>query len=599
MHRRHHKSRILAHSRGGVLLRGLMVVGVFLAHANAGKQASAQSSRPHRLQFVDESANSGIDFVHQDGSSGRHYLVEVVACGMASFDYDLDGATDVYFLNGSELPGTSYSTPPQNAMFRNLGGFRFQSASEATRLGDAGFGLGVTVGDIDNDGFPDVYITNFGANILYRNNGDGTFSPDTSSPDLACGNTVGGGACMLDIDADGDLDIYAASYIDFDYAIPASTFRGRVVYGGPLLYDKTPDNLLENLGDGTFRDISQSAGVASEAEWGMGTICFDYDQDGDTDIFVANDSTKNLLWNNDGTGKFTDVALLSGAAYDHRGDPQGSMGIDVADYNNDLLPDLFQTAYTKQLVTLYENVEGLFFEDSTLRTGAGKGTLNPVNWGTSFVDFDNDGDKDLFIANGHIHDNMDDLDDTVSYKIVNQILENRDGLAFIDVSENCGSGLLAKESSRASVADDFDNDGRVDLIVLNSRERPSVIRNVTGETAKVENANWLEIALVGVTSNRNAVGSQVLVTADGRTQLLEVHSGRGYQSHFGSRLHFGVGSAKVIEQVEVRWHGRESQIFTSLEANQLHTLVENSDDALRRRTVSELTVSNNNTGTRR
>lgn len=530
---------------------------------------SASTHGQSQITLKDYTAKSGVNFEHRDGSSGRHYLVEVVAAGMASFDYDSDGRQDLLFLNGAALPGSDYDQPPCNATFRNQGGFAFHDVTQRCGLADIGFGLGVTVGDYDNDGFPDVYVSNFGPNALYRNNGDGTYVKVAEQTVLECGDKAGGGCCMLDMDADGDLDIYAASYMNFDFNIPPSEFRGRIVYGGPLLYEKATDNLLANHGDGQFQDVSRQAGIEAVAEWGMGTVCFDFDQDGDTDIFVANDSTKNTLWTNDGGGSFTDTALLMGVAYDHRGDPQGSMGADVADFDGDLWLDLFQTAYTKQLATLYQNMEGFFFQDATLATGAGVGTLYLVNWGTGFVDFDNDGDKDIFIANGHIHDNMDDLDDTVSYKLTNQVLENRNGKKFVDISANCGDGLLPRESSRGIAIDDFDCDGRPDVVVLNSRTFPTVLRNESPQ-----NGHWIELNFVGLRSNRDAIGSQVLLTADGRNQRLEVHSGRGYQSHFGSTLHFGVGQAQTIDRLEIHWHGQETQVIEDLDCDAVYVIRE-------------------------
>ncbi|RMF39875.1 MAG: CRTAC1 family protein [Planctomycetota bacterium] len=520
------------------------------------------------LWFEDVTAASGIDFTHCDGSSGAHYLVEAVASGMASFDYDRDGLVDVYFLNGSNLEGSDYRPAPTNALYRNLGEFRFTDASHASGLADAGFGLGAAVGDIDNDGFSDVYINNYGANRLYHNNGDGTFTPWIDDV-LACGHKVGGGVAMLDIEGDGDLDIYVANYIQFSYAIPASEFRGRTVYGGPLLYPKEPDDLLRNEGDGTFTNISQSAGIAEEAEWGMGVIALDYDDDGDTDIFVANDSTKNFLWENDGTGRFTEVGLLTGLAFDHRGDPQGSMGVDAADVNNDGLLDLFQTAATTHHMATSQNVGSGFFQDATLRWGAGKGTYYPVNWGVAYADFDNDGDRDVFIANGHIHDNMDDLDDTVSFRIANQVLENQGGRRLVDVSAMAGPGMAVEESSRGLVVEDLNLDGKMDVVVLNIRSRPTVLANRARRSR-----HWIAVELVGVHSNRDAAGSRVWVESGGKTQVLDVHCGRGYQGHFGSRLHFGLDDAAGVDRIRVRWHAGAEQTVENPAVDTLVQIVE-------------------------
>ncbi len=526
--------------------------------------SSTLAAEPTQIRLVDVTDRTGISFVHSDGSSGAHYLVEAVASGMATLDFDLDGDLDLYFLNGAALKGASYQTPPRNALYRNDGNWQFTDVTEQSGLGDEGFGLGVAVGDYDNDGWPDVYVNNYGANALYRNNGDGSFQALAGQPEIACGEKVGGGVTMLDIEADGDLDIYVANYIQFEYDLrPPSIFHGRVVYGGPVLFPTEPDDLLRNNGDGTFTNVSDQSGISAHSEWGMATIGLDADLDGDTDIFVANDSTRNFLWENDGQGKFTEIGLISGTAYDYQGNPQGSMGVDAADFNGDLLLDLFQTAFENQMATLYENSEGGFFEDVTLRTGAGAGTYHYVNWGTAFADLDNDGDQDLFMANGHIHDNLDEFDDTTSYKIRNQVYENLGNGHFVDVSQTCGEGMVVRESSRGSIVDDLDSDGCLDVVILNSRTKPTVLRNECNASA-----NWIEIELVGTSSNRSAVGSQVLLTAGGKSQLLEVHSGRGYQSHFGSQLHFGLGENTTVDRVVVRWLGGGVEEFSNIRANQ-------------------------------
>jgi len=527
--------------------------------------ATLTADEKSNLRFSDRTVASGIRFQHRDGSSGKHYLVETMAAGLASFDFDLDGSCDIYFINGAALRGTTYDAPPVNQLYQNQGDFAFRDVTEASGLGDVSFGMGCTIGDYDNDGFPDVYISNFGLNALYRNNGDGTFQL-ISNQAVERGDKLGSGCCMLDCDGDGLLDVYAANYTSDVYSVEVPVFHGRIVYGGPLLYPKASDNLIRNLGDGNFADISQVSGVATEAEWGMGTICLDYDQDGDTDIFVANDSTQNLLWENDGTGKFSDVAVLGGVAYDHRGDPQGNMGVDSADFDGDLMLDLHVTTFTKQFTALFRRDHQGFY-DATRQVGTGVNTFYQVNWGTCFADFDNDADQDLFNANGHIHDNLDELDATVSYKMLNQVFENKWPKKFADVSNQCGDGLKILESSRGLVADDFDRDGLIDLVILNHRSLPSVLRNES-----LRAGNWICLDLVGTRCNRNAVGTRVVIQSAGKSQVLEVHSGRGYQSHFGSRLHFGLGKATKVEKIEVNWHVGEVETYTDLDVNQLYLL---------------------------
>lgn len=517
------------------------------------------------IRLVDATGKSGVDFLHHDGSSGRHYLVETMAAGVGSFDYDNDGDCDLYFLNGAALTGTHYDRPPVNQLFQNLGEFKFCDVTEACGLGDGEFGMGVAIGDYDNDGFSDAYISNFGINKLYHNNGDGTFT-QLNNELLGRGVRLGGGCCMLDYNNDGLLDIYATNYTDQVYEVPVPKFYERDVYGGPLLYPKAPDNLFLNLGDGNFEDVSHSSGIDAEVEWGMGTICLDFDQDGDTDIFVCNDSTRNFLWENDGNGKFSEIALSAGVAFDYRGDPQGNMGVDAADFDGDQLLDLHITTYTKQFTLLFRREQFGFF-DATRQSGAGVNTFYQVNWGTCFGDFDNDGDKDIFNANGHTHDNLDDLDDTVQYKTLNQVLENRWPKKFADVSAACGDGLQILESSRGLALDDFDLDGRLDLAILNHRAQASMLRNES-----VKPGNWVMLDLVGIDCNRSAVGSRVVIQAGGKSQVLEVHSGRSYQSHYGSRLHFGVGAAQKIDRMDVHWHRGQVETLTNLDVNAVHLI---------------------------
>ncbi|HUP79893.1 MAG TPA: CRTAC1 family protein [Pirellula sp.] len=551
-------------------------VALFL-YCTFGSISEAPADDISAIRFSDYTKKSRIDFVHRDGSSGKHYLVETMAAGLASFDYDLDGDCDIFFLNGAALRGTTYETKPFCQLYQNQGNFEFRDVTNASGLGDGSFAMGIAIGDYDNDGFTDVYISNFGPNILYHNNGEGSFSPVGGSS-LECARTIGGGAekigsgcCMLDCDGDGLLDIFAANYTSEVYKVPVPTFRERIIYGGPLLYPKTTDNLVRNQGDGTFTDISESSGIAAETEWGMGAICLDYDQDGDTDIFVANDSTSNYLWENDGTGKFSNIALLAGVAFDHRGDPQGNMGVDAADFDGDLFLDLHVTTYAKQYTLLFRHDQQGFY-DATREAGTGANTFYEVNWGTCFADFDNDADKDIFNANGHVHDNMDDLDETVRYKNRNQVFENRWPKKFLDVSSQCGSGLKILECSRGAVADDFDLDGRIDLAVLNSRTSPSVLRNES-----INPGNWVYFDLVGTRCNRSGVGTRVVIHAGGKSQILEVHSGRSYQSHFGSRLHFGLGSTTMIEKIEIHWHVGEVETFSDLEINGFYVLRQGSE----------------------
>ena len=525
---------------------------------------------PAAILLRDVTKQTGITFVHTDGSSGRRYIVETVSAGLALFDYDNDGDIDIYFLNGAPLPGTKVDKPPRNALYRNDGGWKFTDVTEQAGVGDTGYGLGVAAGDYDNDGYQDLYLNNFGPNVLYHNNGDGTFTDVTKQAGVAIGNHVGAGACFLDIDKDGDLDLFVAHYVDFTFEThQICRFNGYPAYVGPLNYPTTSNTLLRNNGDGTFTDISVESGIAACKGAGMGMVCADYDNDADTDIIVGNDEAGNFVFRNDGTGKFEEVGLLSGLAYDGSGMPQGTMGVDCGDYNNDGRLDFQMTSYERELATLYRNLGGGSFQDVTKTTGAGEGTLPYVTWGNGLIDLDNDGDRDLFIACGHLHDNVELFDNVTSYECKNIVLENLGQEKFANVSEKCGDGLQVKLSSRGAAFDDLDNDGDIDVVILNSRREPTTLRNDLPQPN-----HWIQIRLRGVKCNRDGVGSHVKVVAGDLAQLAEVHSGRGYQSHFGTRLHFGLGTRDHVDRIEVRWLGGSVDVIENIPADRFVTITE-------------------------
>ena len=522
------------------------------------------------IVLSDVTKETGVTFVHTDGGCGQRYIMETVSAGLALFDYDDDGDIDIYFLNGAPLKETKAEVVPINALYRNEGGWRFTDVTEEAGVGDTGYGLGVAVGDYDNDRDLDIYLNNYGPNVLYCNNGDGTFTDVTKEAGVDNGFQVGAGACFLDMDKDGDLDLYVSNYLEFSYEKHVSTAtRGFPVYANPRFYPPLPDTLYRNNGDGIFTDVSKASGVGEHAGWGMGIVCGDYDNDGDTDVFIGNDVGENFLFENDGTGKFEEVGLMAGAAYDLHGDEQGSMGVDCGDYNNDGLLDFYVTSYEGQLATLYRNLGGSMFEDVTLMTGAGAGTLPHVTWGNSFVDFDSDGLRDIFIACGHLQDNVESYDDTTTYFAQNILLMNTGNGKFINVSDNSGDGMKIKLSSRGAGFDDLDNDGDIDVVILNSRREPTILRNDSPSKG-----HWLQVSLRGVKTNRDGIGAHVKVVAGDLTLVDEVHSGRGYQSHYGMRLHFGLGGRERVDRIEVRWIGGGIDVFEDIAVDQFLTLTE-------------------------
>jgi hypothetical protein len=520
----------------------------------------------------DVTKETGITFKHTDGSSGQRYIVESVSAGLALFDYDRDGDEDIYFLNGAALKGTKYDAPPKNALYRNEGGWKFTDVTDKAGVGDTGFGLGVVAGDYDNDGDLDLYVNNYGPNVLYRNNGDGTFTDMTKQSGVANGHKVGAAAFFLDMDKDGDLDLFVSNYLKFTYQNHLMrTSKGIPKYAGPMDFPPMPNNLFRNNGDGTFTNVSEESGVAKHKGWGMGGVCADYDNDGDTDIYIANDVAANFLFENDGTGKFKEVGLITGLAYDLQGHEHGSMGIDCGDYDNDGRIDFYETSYSRELSTLYKNLGDNMFEDVTMLTGAGAGTLPHVTWGTGFADFDNDGHRDIFIACGHLQDNVELYNDMETSLAQNVILKNTGERKFVDVSDNSGDGMKVKLRSRGTALGDMDNDGDIDIVILNSRSEPTILRNDSPSKG-----NWIQVLLRGTRSNRDGVGAHVKVIAGDLTLVDEVHSGRGYQSHYGMRLHFGLGNRKKMDRIEVRWIGGGMDVFNDITVNQLVTLTEGS-----------------------
>ena len=523
------------------------------------------------IQIKNVTAETGIKFTHSDGSSGRRYIVETVASGVATFDFDGDGKIDILFLNGTPLPGLSTNKLRSNcALHKNLGGFKFEDVTRASGLTNCGYNLGVCIGDYDNDGHLDIYLNNYGSNRLYKNNGNGTFSDVTQPSGVGVGDHVGAGACFLDMDGDGDLDLFVGNYINFSLNKHQTRLvNGFPAYVGPATYGPIPSFLFRNNGNGTFTDVSSTSGIASHPGMAMGVVCADYDQDGDTDIVVGNDSMENFVWENDGRGNFKQVSLLSGLAYDSNGVGQGTMGVDCADYDNDGRLDFHMTSYQKQWALLYHNDGMGLFSDVTARTGGGLGTYNQVEWGNGFVDFNNDGFRDIFIACGHLQDNIAQWDDTGIYAARSIILANNGRGKFTDISASAGDGLGVLSSSRGAAFDDLDNDGDVDVVINNSRAGPTLLRNDSAPKN-----HWLGIRLKGTHGNRNGVGASVRIISGDLSLIDEVHSGRGYQSHFGFYPHFGLGQRAQVDRIEVRWIGGKTQLIKNPLIDRIVEIVE-------------------------
>ncbi|MCZ7639950.1 MAG: CRTAC1 family protein [Verrucomicrobia bacterium] len=437
--------------------------------------------------------------------------------------------------------------------------FRHTDGSSGRRYIVETVSCGLATFDYDGDGDVDIYFVN-GAplpgastqgppprNALYRNEGGWKFTDVTAAAGV--GDTgYGLGVCTGDYDNDGDLDLYVNNF--------------------------GPNVLYRNNGDGTFTDVSRASGIAAHAGTGMGMICADFDDDGDTDIVVGNDAMANFVWQNDGRGHFEEVGLLTGLAYDAHGVGQGTMGVECGDYDNDGRLDFYMTSYQKQWAILYRNLGRGLFADVNHATGAGAGTYNQVTWGIGFVDFNRDGHRDLFIACGHLQDTVDLWDDTTSYHARNLLLANTGRGKFVDVSARAGDGLAVKLSSRGAAFDDLDNDGDLDVVILNSRREPTLLRNDSPNTN-----HWIQVRLRGTRTNRDGIGARIKVVAGDLTLTDEVHSGRGYQSHYGSCPFFGLGHRTRIDRIEVRWIGGASDILEGVEVDRLLQITEGRSSA--------------------
>ena len=550
-------------NNGKIAVMSKALIAAILATLVSDWSVFPARSQPLPVQFVDRAAANGIAASNASGDA-QQYIVEGMMGGAAFFDADGDGDVDLYVTNGSRFAGFPPGQHPANYLYRNEGG-SFEDVATHVGVGDTSWSMGCAVADYDNDGNLDLYVTNFGRNRLYRNRADGTFEDATSAAGV--GDRRWGTGCTFgDYDRDGDVDLYVANYVDFtiDYqsTIPCQ-WKNIPVYCGPRGLPAAADILYRNEGDGTFADASKSAGI-NELYYGMAAGFADLDDDGWPDLFVANDSTPNQLYHNQTDGTFTEVALLAGVAYSGEGVKQGCMGLALSDYENDGLIDILATNFADEHNVLYRNSGGLFFTDvSYLSRVAGTGSRQ-VAWGTAFFDYDNDGDRDLFVANGHTYPEADLPQANSSYREENLLFENRGGGRFDDVSTKAGPGLAIREVSRGTCLADYDQDGDMDLFVLNLNSPPTLLRNEGGNKN-----NFLQIRPEGTRSNRAGIGARIAISAAGRRQFAQVLSGGSYLSHHDLKVHFGLGSSTLVETLTVQWPSGAVQTLRDVPANQV------------------------------
>ncbi len=503
--------------------------------------------------FQDITDEMGLDFRHINGFSAERRLVETVGSGGALFDFDNDGDLELYLVQGNRLLSSPASSP-KNRLYRNDNGV-FTDVTEAANVGDTGYGLGAIAADYNTDGHRDLYVTNFGANVLYRNNGDGTFTDVTEQANVEC-PLLSASAAFADIDRDGDLDLYVCNYVAYalETDMPCYYKKALRIYCGPNEYHGVADVLYQNNGDGTFTDITRTAGVYEPTTRGLGVVFTDVNNDGWLDIYVANDMSPNTLFINQGNGKFREEGRLRGVAYNGDGIANGSMGIDAGDYDNDGDIDLWVTNFSLEANCLMQNDGEGYFEDVTFDTGLAAPSFYSLGFGTRFIDFDNDGWLDLLVGNGHIWDNVKRMDAKLSYAQPLQLFRNQGGI----FSEITTQAELNETSYvvRGMLFGDIDTDGDVDIVLCQSNRPAVILSNQIGN----QNAS-ITVSLVGTDGNVDAIGAQVKLKANGLTLLREVICGASYLSGNDLRLFFGLGHAPRVEGLYIRWpNGTRQQI---------------------------------------
>ncbi|MFN3648490.1 MAG: CRTAC1 family protein [Armatimonadota bacterium] len=553
------------------LVPALLVLSGLLFTQPGCRPASTAQAKPaaddRAPAFQDVTAQAGIAFRHDNGGFGKKLFPEIMGSGGAFLDADQDGWLDLYLVNSETLPGASSPRRPVSRFYRNRRDGTFEDQTERSGLGRVGYGMGAAVGDVNNDGYPDLYVTALGPDRLFLNRGDGTFEEISKKAGLG-DPRFGSSATFLDYDRDGDQDLYVCNYVQLPDPIEKIACRnpaGGLQYCDVHLYGGDRDRLYRNNGDLTFTDVSGPSGITRRSYRGLAVLTSDYDRDGWVDIFVANDENPLLLWRNNGDGTFTDVAGESGVAYDGTGRVVAGMGLDMADLNRDGHPELYETGFQGEPNILFQMESDGWFVDRTQKWGLGSATMSRLGFGLGFLDFDQDGWRDLVIANGHVIDDVQQFQPSVSYAQTAQLFRNT-GAGFQDVSPRLGDYAAQQRVGRGAILGDYDNDGDVDVLFTNNNQAPALLRNLISEEQGPN--HWISIRCEGTTSARDAYGSVVELAAGGVSQKLEVRASAGYLGSNDPRVNFGLGRSDRVDRILVTWPDGKSEEFGGTSANQ-------------------------------
>ncbi len=534
-----------------------------LSACNARKDAPTESAAPTGFSDISEAVN--LSFVHDAGLDGTSFMPEIIGAGVALFDHDGDGDLDIYLVDGGAHSGVV--SEKTNRLFSQEADGRFIDRTAESGLGDTGYGMGTALGDIDNDGDLDLFVSNYGADVLYRNDGKGRFSDITPLSSIS-GDAWSTSACFLDYDDDGWLDLYVAGYVHDRPAKACTDSAGRKEYCGPMTYRGVADRLWHNEGDGRFSDAGESSGIARGAGKSLGVVSADFNADGRVDIFVANDGEANNLWINKGAGQFEDQALMMGVAYNSFGKPEASMGVALGDLNADRHLDLYVTHLTRETNTLYTGADG-GLQDSTGLTGSGAESMPYTGFGTAFLDADNDGDLDLAVANGRVTRNDNgaagSLDD--AYGESNLVYFNAGDGRLQNACAKAGDFCKKSYVSRGLVTGDIDGDGDLDMVVSNGHGPARLFRNDLADSR-----NWLMIRAIDPRFNRGAIGATVEVIAGGLQMIRPVTSCYSYLSASAAITHFGLGATDEVDEIRITWPDGLTESFPGVAANQSITL---------------------------